>query len=92
MLFRSPAEAVAHLKRASSATAREKKMPDPLEMLNTAALVPHLLKVLGIIGFVVNRGKIIGTKSAEKEEVILQGFDDSDDENDAPEDQLRLAA
>jgi hypothetical protein len=56
------AEAVAVLKRESRGHSREKKMPDPLDGLNTSALVPHLLKVLVTIGFVVSRGKIIGTK------------------------------
>lgn len=61
------AEAIGYLKRDSKAHAREKKMPDPLENLNTAALVPDVLKVLGMIGFVVKNGKIIGTKTSLEE-------------------------
>ncbi len=54
--------AVAHLKRYSQQVSRERKMPDPLESHNTAFLIPHVLKVLGAIGFVLSHGKIIGLK------------------------------
>lgn len=56
------AEAIGHIKRASKFLAKFKKMPDPLEGMNTAVLVPHVLKVLGMIGFIVKNGKIVGTK------------------------------
>jgi len=73
------AEAISYLKRDSKIRSRDKKMPDPLENLNTAALVPHVLKVLGMIGFVVKNGKIIGTKTEQDEESPLPVNDDSEE-------------
>jgi hypothetical protein len=82
------AEAVGHLKRYSRSHAKETKMPDPLDNLNTAALVPHVLKVLGMIGFVVNRGKIIGTKQEIEDLPLEPESDESSEESD----DFRMAA
>ena len=76
------AEAIAYLKRDSKTRSRDKKMPDPLENLNTSALVPHVLKVLGMIGFIVKNGKIIGTKTEQEEDATPPAPEDSSAEAD----------
>lgn len=85
--------AVAQLKRFSNLTAKEKKMPDPLETHNTAYLIPHLLKVLGTIGFMLSHGKIVGLKKDTENGTPVTGtptdvghrdlLDDSDQEDSA---------
>lgn len=81
------AEAVSYLKRDSKTRSRDRKMPDPLANLNTAALVPHVLKVLGMIGFVVKNGKIVGTKTEQEEDFVP-----AQDETSEDADELAMAA
>lgn len=85
------AEAVAHLKRESRNIARDKKMPDPLENLNTSALIPHLIKVLKSIGLVVKNGKVVGTlKDLEEDDVFATPATANDDADESED--IRMAA